>query len=48
MWIYERQAEAESANEQAADIPGFMAYASLAEIVGMEAGWMPVGVNAPG
>ena len=32
----------EAANAQAADIPGFMAYASLAEIVKIEVGWMPV------
>ena len=40
VWIYATQADA--ANAQAADIPGFMAYASLAEIVKIEAGWMPV------
>ena len=42
VWIYATQEEADAANAQAADIPGFMAYASLAEIVKIEAGWMPV------
>lgn len=42
VWIYATQEEADAANAQAADIPGFMAYASLAEIVNIEVGWMPV------
>ena len=42
VWIYATQEEADAANAQAADIPGFMAYASLAEIVKIEVGWMPV------
>lgn len=41
VWIYQTQEEAEAATAQAADIAGFMAYASLAEIVNMETGWMP-------
>ena len=48
VWIYATQEEAEAANAQAADTPGFMAYASLAEIVNIEVGWMPVGANATG
>ena len=48
VWIYATQEEAEGANAQAADIPGFMAYASLAEIVNIEVGWMPVAVDATG
>jgi hypothetical protein len=42
VWIYATQEEADAANAQAADISGFMAYASLAEIVQIEVGWMPV------
>jgi len=42
VWIYATQEEAETANAQAADIPGFMAYASLSEIMNIEVGWMPV------
>lgn len=41
VWIYATQEEADAANAQAADIPGFMAYAALAEIVNIEVGWMP-------
>ena len=47
VWIYATQEEAEAANAQAADIPGFMAYASLAEIVNIEVGWMPVDQESP-
>lgn len=46
VWIYATKKEADAANEQAADIPGFMAYASLAEILNIEVGWMPVGSDA--
>ena len=42
VWIYATQEEADAANAQAADIPGFMAYRSLAEIVKIEVEWMPV------
>jgi hypothetical protein len=42
VWIDNTEEEAERANARAAEIPGFMAYASLAEILSMDAGWMPV------
>ncbi|QJY47999.1 hypothetical protein [Pseudonocardia broussonetiae] len=42
VWVYATQTDAESANARAEDIPGFMAYASLAEIVNIEVGSTPV------
>jgi antibiotic biosynthesis monooxygenase (ABM) superfamily enzyme len=42
VWIYDTQANADTANDRAADIPGFMKMASLLEIVSIETGTMPV------
>jgi antibiotic biosynthesis monooxygenase (ABM) superfamily enzyme len=47
VWIYATKEEADAANAQAEGISGFMAYASLAEIVNIEVGWMPVDSEAP-
>lgn len=43
VWIYATQEEAEAATAAAEGVPGFMAYASLAEIVNVETGWTPAG-----
>lgn len=48
VWIYVTKEEADAAMAQSGDIPGFMAYASLAEIVNIEVGWMPAGTAAAG
>jgi antibiotic biosynthesis monooxygenase (ABM) superfamily enzyme len=41
IWIYATKEDADTANAQAENIPGFMAYAGLAEIVNIEVGSTP-------